>query len=105
MGSGALCSQRGDSRTGLEAEAYVAWMTGVLEMERARDWQAAVASLQRSKCVFGGWLGSANQPLTTIRSTCVARMRPYDGICMHRPECVPCDYFSLVVCAHCSIPS
>ena len=57
-----LCSQRGDSRTGLEAEAYVAWMAGVLEMERARDWQAAVASLQRSKCVFGA---SAHAPLTT----------------------------------------
>ena len=47
-----LCGQRADPRTGLEAEAYLAWMAGVREMERARDWQAAVASLQRSKCVW-----------------------------------------------------
>lgn len=29
----------------------MAWMAGIHEMERAQDWQAALASLQRSKSV------------------------------------------------------
>ena len=48
-----LCGQRGDPRAGLEAEAYTAWMAGIHDMERGHDWQAALASLQRSKCVPG----------------------------------------------------
>ncbi len=46
-----LSGQRGDARTALEAEAYAAWMAGTHQMERAEEWQAALSSLQRSKCV------------------------------------------------------
>ena len=44
-----LAAERGDARTGLEAEAYVASMAGALLLERHQP-QKALASFSRAKC-------------------------------------------------------
>ena len=46
----ALCATRGDKRTGLEAEAYAAFMVGNLNLER-EQWGAALTQLKRTRTI------------------------------------------------------
>ena len=47
-----LTAKRCDSRTALEAEAYEAWMSGNLLLEKENDWAATLKSFVRAKNVL-----------------------------------------------------
>lgn len=44
-----LTAARCDARSNLEAEAYSAWMSGTMLLEKANDWQGALAAFGRAK--------------------------------------------------------
>ena len=45
-----LATQRGDTRTALEAQAYASLMTGTWLMEKETDWSTALKKLERTQC-------------------------------------------------------
>mmetsp|Transcript_18431 Transcript_18431/g.55570 ORF Transcript_18431/g.55570 Transcript_18431/m.55570 type:complete len:605 (+) Transcript_18431:170-1984(+) len=48
-----LASERGDHRTGVEADAYSAWMRGSALVEKESDWDSALGALMRAKQLWG----------------------------------------------------
>ncbi|GBG75741.1 hypothetical protein CBR_g20988 [Chara braunii] len=48
----ALCSEKADSRTALEAEAYASWMWGNVKLEREDDWEGALVKFLRARTVY-----------------------------------------------------
>ncbi|GAQ90361.1 signal recognition particle subunit SRP68 [Klebsormidium nitens] len=59
----ALCAQRADDQTSLEAEAYAAYMWGSLLLERESDWQEALKRFSKAKTIYEqlGTVGTVEQ--------------------------------------------
>ncbi|ONK76150.1 uncharacterized protein A4U43_C03F24470 [Asparagus officinalis] len=79
-----LCAAKGDSRTSLEAEAYVSYMKGTLLFEQDQNWKAALMNFKKARDVYeelGKYGNVENQVLCHAR---VEELEPSIRYCLHK---------------------
>lgn len=69
-----MAAERGDARTGLEAEAYAASMAGTLLLERDQP-QKALTNFNRAKCAI--------MPVTILFGSALSRAEIQIDIYLH----------------------